>query len=344
MLTARTIARETLSFDETPEPVLTPGHALVRIHAVSLCGTDLHIYEDDYPTDLPIVQGHEMAGVVIAANDGDAVAPGDRVAINPVIVCGECRACRTGRPNVCKNLSVLGCYEDGGFTEILSVPVERLHPVPDGLPLHVAAVGEPTSIALQAVNRSEPQAGETALILGCGPIGLLATLGLTERGVTVIAADTDPERAKLAQVFGAKHTLVVAPGFPDADQQAVIDAETEGEGPEIVIEATGVPASLQNAIRLVGAAGRIVQVGISGRTVEFTMKDLPFKEIDLRGSRNSLTLIPDGLALLSRHPEAADALLTHRFPFAELAQAYRTMADPTIPTGKIIIDMPGASA
>lgn len=344
MLTARTIARETLSFDETPVPTLTPGHALVEIHAVSLCGTDLHIFEDDFPTDLPLVQGHEMAGIIREADAASGLSAGDRVAIDPVVACGTCRACRIGRANVCQNLSVLGCYEDGGFTEVLSVPVDRLHPVPDDLPLDVAAVGEPASISLQAVSRSEPAAGETALVLGCGPIGLLAALGLAERGVTVIAADTDPDRVALAATFGAAHALTVGAGFPDAAQRTILDELTEGAGPEIIIEATGVPASLENAIRLIAPAGRIVQVGISSRLAGIKIKDLTDKEIDLRGSRNSRRLIPEGLAMLARHPEAADTLLTHRFPFSDLAGAFRTMADRSIPTGKILIIMPAAQA
>lgn len=340
MLTARTVAREVLSFDEEEAPALEAGHALVQIHAVSLCGTDLHIFEDDFPTELPIVQGHEMAGVVLEADPASALRAGDRVAVNPIVSCGTCKTCLAGHAHVCQNLSVLGCYEDGGFAEVVSVPVERLHPVPDGLSLEVAAVGEPASISLQAVNRSRPRAGEVALVLGCGPIGLIAALSLSERGVIVVAADTDPARADLAKRFGARHTLVVGAEFPDRPQRALLDEVTEGAGPEIVIEATGVPASLQNAVRLVAPAGRIVQVGISTREANLRIKDLTDKEIDLLASRNSRNLIPEGLSLLQRHPEAAHALLTHRFDFADLEAAFHAMADRSVPTGKIVIHMP----
>lgn len=344
MLTARTIARGTLAYEQVPSPLLEPGHALVEIHAVSLCGTDLHIFEDDFPTDLPIVQGHEMAGIVREVSPESTFSPGDRVAVDPVISCGSCRACRIGRANVCQHLSVLGCYQDGGFAEILSVPTRRLHPVPDALPLEVAALGEPASISLQAVSRATPAAGETALVLGCGPIGLLAALGLAERGVTVVVADTDPARVALGATFGATDAFTVGVDFPDAAQRDALAALTEGTGPEIVIEATGVPASLENAIRLIAPAGRIVQVGISPRAANITIKDLTDKEIDLRGSRNSRTLIPAGLDLLARHPEAARALMTHRFAFTDLAEAFRAMADRSIPTGKIVIRMPAADA
>lgn len=347
MLTARTIAKETISYEEVAEPSLEAGHALVRVHHVALCGTDLHIWEDDYPTELPIVQGHEFSGVVEAIGDNSAnISVGDRVAVSPVTYCGQCQPCRLGRPNVCRSIGCIGCYSDGALVELLSVPVEKLCPVPDGLPLEIAAMGEPASIAMQAVNRGRATAGETALVLGSGPIGLLATLYLTDLGVQVIAADTEPDRLELATAFGAADTLLVDPSgpFPDAGQSARLDALTEGNGPILVIEATGVPSSLQNAIRLVASAGRIVQVGISPRAVTLFMKDIPFKELDILGSRNSLNLIPDGLALLARHPGQARALMTHRFGFRELPEAYALMGNRTEKVGKIVIDMPAAQA
>lgn len=348
MLSAITIAQETIEFRESPAPTLQPGHVLVRVHNVTLCGTDLHIWEDDYPTELPLIQGHEFSGIVEALAPGEnyAIKIGDRVAVNPIIYCGECRPCLTGRYNVCQNVGCLGCYSDGALTELISVPVDKLCLVPDGLPLDIAAMGEPASIAMQAVNRSRPEPGETALVLGSGPIGLLATLYLTELGINVVCADTEQHRLDLAIEFGATETLLVTPGtdFPDAHQGPRLDALTDGYGPQLVIEATGVPSSLENAIRLVGSAGRIVQVGISPRQANVSMKDIPYKELDIMGSRMSLNLIPNGLALLARHPEQARALMTHRFAFADLQQAYRLMQGRTEKIGKILIQMPEGSA
>ncbi|MFJ6157719.1 alcohol dehydrogenase catalytic domain-containing protein [Pseudarthrobacter sp. NPDC092184] len=345
MLTARTLAKETISYEEVAEPSLEAGHALVRVHHVALCGTDLHIWQDDYPTELPLVQGHEISGIVEAiGEDAAPISVGDRVAVTPMTYCGECQPCRQGRPNVCRSIGCIGCYSDGGLVELLSVPVEKLCLVPADLPLEIAAMGEPASIAMQAVNRGRPMAGESALVLGSGPIGLLASLYLAELGVNVIAADTEPDRLELATEFGAADTLLVDPSgpFPDVEQAARMDTLTKGYGPILVIEATGVPSSFENAIRLVASAGRIVQVGISARPATISMKDLPFKELDIMGSRNSLNLIPDGLCLLARHPGQARALMTHRFGFRDLPEAYALMADRTEKVGKIVIDMPAA--
>ncbi|UUT36563.1 zinc-binding dehydrogenase [Microbacterium elymi] len=167
----------------------------------------------------------------------------------------------------------------------------------------------------------------------------MAALALSEGGVTVVAADIDEHRTALAAAFGATQTMLVGPAFPDAAQRELLAGLTDGAGPQIIIEATGAPASLENAIRLIAPAGRIVQVGISSGRAAVAIKDLTDKEIDLRGSRNSRGLIPEALGLLQRHPDAASTLITHRFPLADLAGAFRTMADRTVPTGKIVIDV-----
>ena len=131
------------------------------------------------------------------------------VAVSPMVYCGQCRPCRLGRFNVCENIGCIGCYSDGALVELVSVPVEKLCPIPDGVDLDLAAMAEPASIAMQAVNRGRPSAGETALVLGSGPIGLLAALYLTDLGVRVVCADTEPDRLELAAKFGAVDTFEV---------------------------------------------------------------------------------------------------------------------------------------
>ncbi|MEQ6898013.1 alcohol dehydrogenase catalytic domain-containing protein [Microbacterium sp. KR10-403] len=336
-LAARTVEKETLSFEHVAMPQRRTGECLIRVDAVSLCGTDLHIFQDDYATDLPIVQGHEICGTVVDPDPDADLPAGTRVVVDPLTSCGACPACRTGHANVCPSLSVLGCYGDGGLTEFLSIPSPRLHRVPEGMTSDVAALAEPTSIAMEAVTRAEPRPGDVALVLGCGPIGLLASVALTDLGVTVVAADIDAARAASAQSFGADAAFAVGPRFPDAAQEQTLAELTCGAGPRIIIEATGAPASLQNAIRLIAPAGRIVQVGISSAQASITVKDLTDKEIELFGSRNSRGLIPDALALLGRHPQEAETLITHRFGIEELETAFRTMADRSVPTGKIVI-------
>jgi L-gulonate 5-dehydrogenase len=322
---ARTLRREHVVLDEVPDPVPGPGEAVVRVHTVTLCGTDLHIWEDDYATELPIVQGHEIAGIVESAPAGSGFVAGDRVAVSPMRWCGECYACGIGRVNACARSSCLGCYEDGGLAERIAVPASDLYRVPDGVPTGLAALAEPASIAMQAVLRGRPEKGERALVLGCGPIGLLATLHLTSLGVDVVAADTVAARADFARRFGAVDAVV-----PPAE---ALPAE-----PSLVIEATGAPAALTAAVDAVASAGRVVLVGISDRPVTLSMRTLPVKDVDLLGSRHSIRRMGEALDLLARYPDTAATLVTRRLPFAQVAEAFGLLRTGLV--GKVAVELP----
>lgn len=324
MKVARTLARERIEIQEIPDARSGPGEALVRVHTVTLCGTDLHIWEDDYATELPIVQGHEIAGIVETAPAGSGFAAGDPVAVSPMRYCGECYACGIGRVNACRSSSCLGCYEDGALAELIAVPVTDLHRIPDGMATGLAPLAEPASIAMQAVLRGRPEKGERALVLGCGPIGLLATLHLTSLGVEVVAADTVPERAAFARRFGAV---------------AGIDSSEVSAEPSLVIEATGAPAALTTAVDVVATAGRVVLVGISDRPVTLSMRTLPVKDLDLLGSRNSRRRLGEALELLDAHREAAEALVTHRVPFARIAEAFPLLRSRDELVGKVAVEV-----
>lgn len=344
MLTAITAAKRRIDYREAPAPLPAPGRALIRVRHVALCGTDAHIWDDDYPAELPVIQGHEFSGTIeqiepgaVDSRSGLPLETGLEVAVSPMVYCSQCPPCLDGRFNVCESISCLGCYEDGALAEVVSIPVGKLHSLPQGLPLHLATLGEPGSIAMQAVNRGTPIPGETALVLGCGPIGLLATLFLAERGVRVIASDLSQARMDLAREFGATED------FPAGGMEIPQETWGTATGPTLVIEATGVPESFETAVRLAAPTARLVQVGISTRHAAVSLRDIPFKELDIRGSRNSLNLIPDALEVIARHQEQAAQLVTHRFDFGSLGLAFETMMDPGQAVGKIVIDLPAAA-
>ncbi|MEJ8279479.1 alcohol dehydrogenase catalytic domain-containing protein [Pseudonocardia spirodelae] len=327
MRVARTLARERVELAEVASPVPGPGEALVRVHTVTLCGTDLHIWEDDYATELPIVQGHEIAGVVETAPPGADVAAGDRVVVSPMRWCGDCHACRIGRMNACRSSSCLGCYEDGGLAELIAVPATDLHRVPDELPIGLAPLAEPASIAMQAVLRGRPEPGEQALVLGCGPIGLLATLHLTSLGVAVTCVDVDAGRLAFADRFGAVRTVVAG--------------EPVGTEPTLVIEASGSPAAFGAALDEVATAGRVVLVGISDRPVTLSMRTLPVKDVDVLGSRNSQRRMDEALRLLTAHPAETAALVTHRLPIERIGEAFALLRDGEGLVAKVAVDLTG---
>ncbi|MBM7795853.1 L-gulonate 5-dehydrogenase [Pseudoglutamicibacter cumminsii] len=239
-------------------------------------------------------------------------------------------------------MSVLGCYEDGALAEFIAVPQAKLYLIPDGLPGELAALSEAVSISMQAVNRSRVQANEWVLIFGAGPIGLLALLYLKELGANVIVVDLDAQRLSLAEEYGADLVLESQPDFPNAEQRRMILSLTGEAGPTVVLEATGAPVCAEAAIDLVACAGRVVLVGISDRPVQFSQRTLPVKELDLLGSRNSLLLQGEALALIDRHQAQVKKLITHRFRLSELQAAFETMADPKELVGKIVVTLDDA--
>lgn len=354
---AVTTTKRTIEYRSIPTPTPAPGTAVVRMASVTLCGTDAHIWDDDYATELPIIQGHEAAGIIVALDPADTGtvtggsaadsaadsaagwALGDRVAVSPMFYCGECYACSVGRVNACRHMSVYGCYEDGSLVTEQAIPLGKLYRVPEGLDLGLAPLSEPISIALQAVHRGRAQAGETVLVSGAGPIGLLATVYLKDLGCDVTVSDMSPARLALASAFGADRTFTVTAGdFPTAAQRAELDRLTGGDGPSLVIDATGAPASVATGVDLVATAGRVVCVGISDAELRLTLRTLPVKEIDLLGSRNSQNLLGEALDLLNRHQDTLAPLLTHRFAFEDLDAAFATLVDPSAGVGKIAID------
>lgn len=347
---AVTSSRRTIEYRGVPAPAPAPGTAVVRMASVTLCGTDAHIWDDDYATDLPIIQGHEAAGTIAALDAADATgagggwAVGDRVAISPMVYCGTCHACSIGRVNACRHMSVYGCYEDGSLVTEQAVPLQKLYRIPESLSLDLAPLHEPLSIAMQAVNRGRATAGERVLVSGAGPIGLLATVYLKDLGCDVTVSDMNADRLALATAMGADRTLTVSrEEFPTPAQQAGLDELTGGDGPSLVIDATGAPVSVATGIDLVATAGRVVCVGISDQELRLTLRTLPVKEIDLLGSRNSQNLSGEALELLDRHQHTIAGLLTHRFAFEDLDAAFEALVDPSAGVGKIAIDFPAVT-
>jgi L-gulonate 5-dehydrogenase len=325
-----------------PAPVLGSGQVLVEVDQVGLCGTDGHIWAGAYPAKpLPLVQGHEIAGRIISSTDDvSGRAEGTPVVIEPVIPCGRCHACRKGRANACRQMIVLGVHDDGGLCEVIAVAADRAHPAED-VPQAVAPLVEPASIALQAVARSAGASGDRALVLGCGPIGLLAIVALRERGVRVAAADLVSGRTRTAERFGAELTHVVdrESGYPSTAQRQELSEWSEGEGPGVVIEATGAPASLEAAVDLVASAGRVVAVGISEARARLSMKTLPYKELDLLGSRNSNHIFPTAIDFVRRNGALLEGLVSHRFTLAETQSALELAHAPGDDVRKIVISV-----
>jgi L-gulonate 5-dehydrogenase len=311
--------------DVAAPPAPGPGEVLVRPEAVGLCGSDFHYFTGDIgtiddPSSLyPRIQGHEASAVVedLGPDCPPGLAQGMRVAIWPIASCGTCYACRIGQGNACVRISITGVHADGALQERLVLPAAQVFPVGDQDPALTALV-EPVSIATRAVARGRVAAREHVVVLGAGPIGQALALAATDLGASVLLVDTLESRLARGAASGAD-LLRVAPGedlVPAAREWAGDD------GPEVVLEATGVPALVQTSVELVAHGGRVVVVGLSADPAPLRVGQLPLKEIDLLGT--SCCGSGDFAAavdLVARRGDVAAGLVTHEFELEQAPQA-----------------------
>ncbi len=295
MKAARFHGRGDIRIDDVPEPAVRPGTVKVEVEWCGICGTDLHEYLDGpifapppgEPHPLtgetaPITLGHEFAGVVAEVGEGvNDVRPGDRVVVEPYIVCGRCDACEQGRYNVCRTLGFVGLSGyGGGFSQYVVAERRWIHPLGD-LGTDVGALVEPLAVAYHAVRLSGAAPGHTAVVFGAGPIGLVTTAALRAAGVEqVIAVEPAAARKEKANVAGADQ--VIDPTGTDV-VEAVLEL-TKGRGADVTFECAGVDAVLASAIGATRAGGTCVNVAIWGHEARVSMNDLVFKEVNLLGS------------------------------------------------------------
>src|SRR5919202_6043902 len=234
-----------------------PGEVVVRPEAVGICGSDFHFYAGELHelvgATLPRVQGHEVAAVVDAVGPGcrAELTPGARVALWPLSPCGECRPCRLGRGNVCERFSLIGIHTDGGLQERLTMPQGQVFAIAEERP-EVAALAEPVSIAVRAVNRGRVAAGERAVVFGAGPIGQAIAVAALERGAAVLLVDPLERRLEIGRGAGAD-----AIPWTGAEEVVARAREWAGDGgPPVVLDATGAPDAIRAAVDMAPSAAR----------------------------------------------------------------------------------------
>lgn len=295
MKAARFHGQKDIRIDDIPEPELRPGAVKIAVAWCGICGTDLHEYLEGpifipapgHPHPLsheeaPVTMGHEFSGTVQAvAEDVTDVAVGDNVVVEPYFVCGECAPCQAGNYNLCTRLGFIGLAGGGGgLSEKVVVDRRWVHKIGD-IPLDVAALIEPLSVAHHAALRSGATAGEVALVGGAGPIGLLVAAVLKGLGVRTIVSELSAARKETARSSGvADHVL-----DPSSEnvRERVLEL-TGGIGADIGFECAGVDAVLDTLLDSVRPGGVVVNVSIWGHPATVDMQKLVLKEIDLRGT------------------------------------------------------------
>jgi len=303
MKAALWMGTERVEVKEIERPTPGPGEALVKVAYGGICGTDLMIYLGKHPrAKAPLVMCHEFSGTIVEA-DGDAIAVGTRVAINPLLTCGHCYACVHGIPHVCATLGLVGIDCDGGFAEYCSVPLQTICPLPDSLSLKDAALVEPLSVAVHAVRASNLKVGDLTAVLGAGPIGILV--------------------AQVARLAGARRVFV-SEHVIDVSKQGTVETimeATDGVGVPVVFESAGAQATLDDAAKVARIGGQILQVGMpkTPPTVDMTM--VIFHEI----TRTPIRVYRDedvaqAIAIAATGKLDLSTPVTHVLPLDDLAE------------------------
>ncbi|MEX0957522.1 MAG: zinc-binding alcohol dehydrogenase family protein [Rhizobiaceae bacterium] len=297
-----------LNVTELAAPRAGLGMALVRPRRVGICGTDYHIFEGKHPfLEYPRVMGHELAVEVVESPADAKLAPGDICVVNPYLSCGHCVACRAGKPNCCTNISVLGVHQDGGMAGLLALPPGNLIPA-GGLTTDECATVEFLAIGAHAVRRGGIANGDRALVVGAGPIGLGVAIFARLAGASVTVLDVDPERVAVARSIAKVETVAAG-----SDASQAVDLTTDGEGFDVVFDATGNQKAMMAGFEYVAHGGRYVLVSVVKDAITFADPDFHRKEMTLLGSRNATSEdFERVIAAIEAGEVPVDRLITHR--------------------------------
>lgn len=322
--------------EDTGIPDPTRAQVRIRVEACGICGSDRSIFVGHHPASPPVVLGHEYAGVVEAVGpEVRTLRVGDRVAVDPNIVCGQCEFCRRGQINLCRFLTPLGITLPGGFAEYSLVPETNAYRFSDELSFDEAAMVEPLSCCIRGIHQAGVQLGDVVVVLGAGPIGLMLMQLARLRGAgTVIVVEPDAQRRDLGATLGAD--LQLDPSSGDAVAEAIRDA-TGGLGADVVIEASGRTASASESLELVRSAGTVVWFGVCPQEERVTVR--PFwvndKEVTIRGSNLNPFTHQTALTLIERGRVRVKELISDAIGLAQLPEAI----DPAkaVFRGKVIV-------
>jgi (R,R)-butanediol dehydrogenase/meso-butanediol dehydrogenase/diacetyl reductase len=324
---------------DVPRPQPGPGEVLVRVRACGICGSDLHRYRGG-GLGSGAVPGHEIAGEVAALGPGvSGWEIGAPVAVEPLVTCRACTLCTRGDYQLCRRRLLLGVGRDGGLAEYVAVPVYTLFPLPADLPFPVAALAEPTAVAVHAVRLLGVQPGERVLVQGSGSIGLLTALAARAAGAQVVATARYPHQAAAAHRFGV--TRVFPADGPGARELADFAA---AEPFDAVIETVGGEAdTLVQAPTLVRPGGRVCVVGIFFQPPRLNAFATVLNEVRLVGAATygraaGVADFERAIALVAAHRDLVSGLITHRFPLAEIARAYATADDKASHALKVTVE------
>lgn len=326
-----------LEYITTQLPVLKKDQAIIRIHRIGVCGTDLHAFEGTQPYfTYPRILGHELAGELVEADGMDGFSKGEWVTIMPYFHCGECIACRSGKPNCCVKLQVCGVHTDGGMREYLSVPASSLlHG--NGLTPDELALTEPLAIGAHAISRAQVQKEEWVLVVGAGPIGLGVVAFAAIAGANVIVLDVNEARLAFCQNhLPVKYTINAA----NANVIGVLQEITGDDMPSVVIDATGSQKAINSAFQYLSHGGRYVLVGLQKGDIQFSHPEFHKREATLMSSRNATRKDFEFVLHCIREQLIKPLdLITHRVSFGQTGAEFSGWLNPASGVIKAMIEI-----
>ena len=325
---------------DIPEPPAPgPGEAVARVHRVGICGTDFSGYLGKMPFfSYPRIPGHELGVEIVSVGPGVTnVSVGDRCAVEPYINCQKCYSCTRGHTNCCENHQTLGVHCDGGLRPFFTVPARKLH-ISRSLNFEQLALVETLAIGCHAINRSQPKAEETVLIIGAGPIGLSVVEFARLTNARIILLDINERRLRFAREQMGVQETILARG-DDSDIQTFQDM-TNGRLGNVVVDATGNAGSMSNALKFVGFVGRLVYVGITTQEIKFAHPLMHRREMTLMGSRNAMSSdFSKIIALIEDKKIDTRPWITHHATLDEMIKQFPNWLKPETGVVKAIVEV-----
>jgi 2-desacetyl-2-hydroxyethyl bacteriochlorophyllide A dehydrogenase len=323
---------------EKPVPELTDSSSvLIKVRAVGICGSDVHAYHGKLATVVfPRVIGHEVVGEVVKVGSAvTTIAVGDHVVVDPVVSCGSCPACRSGRHNVCRDVKCIGVACEGGLAEFIVFPEPSVHRLPPALPWKDAVLAEPYTIGAQVVARGRVAAGDKVLVMGAGPIGLVILQAAKRLGAKVLITDLADSRLALAKQLDADVT--VNPSRQNLAQ--AVSEFTGGYGVDMAVDAVGVPALFEQGVELTAPAGRVVIIGFNPAPAQVPELPITRKELDILGSRMNAGKMPEVVGWIAAGEVKTGPLVSHEFKLEELQKAFDLLDREPEKTCKVVITL-----
>ena len=330
MITTRLVSPKKIVIEEVDKPKPQKGEVLIKVEYCGICGSDVHAYLGRHPfVTLPIIQGHEFSGIISDAGGIKKFKVGQRVTVEPSLVCGKCRNCTSGRYNICDELRVMGFQSIGAFAEYITVPASKVFVLPDEVSMDEGALIEPAAVGVHAAKRVHLK-NKNALVIGAGTIGLMTMQAVKVSGAKVMIADLLDYRLEKAKELGAEVVVNAA--------KENLTSAAKNFGADVIFECVGSESTARQAVEAARKGAEIVIVGVFAKEVMFPVHLVQNRELEIVGSlMYTKEDYSDAIKLVKERRMKVRDIVTHILPLKELDRAYSILMDEKSRALKVLI-------